>query len=453
MQKIVNNFFGKFVAFALLAVIFFPMVAMGARTFSLPSQKNQAGKFLQTDGSNVSWATAGAGGGVVETVTGLNTDNTDPQNPIVQISVDSTLAGAGTPGSPLSLDVGAVVGDDVVGGTADHVLYIDNSGNLFGDADFTRDSTTFTSRLADTSGADTGELAVSSTQVGLTFNDSTNIYGIQADTNSLDLRSGLLTWLWPSTDGTASVATPLMSDGAGGLTFAKPVQYDSTNDRVIFGSEADPLTDFYLGEGLTSTSLGDVSIHATPRTGTNVIGARMIIAGGLGTGNAVSGGVRLSVPVPTGSGTTAQGLQQALDIDGNRNIRAYGLHNNATANGSASNQDIRSGTYTPTCTAGSNFDAFTCNTFQWLRVGNVVTVSGTITVDATTASASTTGRFDLPVASNLAVTADLSGTTGTTSNEAGLVIADTVNDAVSLSYRAVGTASQTMSIHFTYEVL
>lgn len=32
------------------------------RTFSLPDQTGQAGKFLQTDGQNVSWATAGGGG-------------------------------------------------------------------------------------------------------------------------------------------------------------------------------------------------------------------------------------------------------------------------------------------------------------------------------------------------------------------------------------------------------
>jgi hypothetical protein len=43
----------------------------------------------------------GADGGVLS-VTGLNTDNTDPLNPIINISVDgSTITGAGTPGSPL----------------------------------------------------------------------------------------------------------------------------------------------------------------------------------------------------------------------------------------------------------------------------------------------------------------------------------------------------------------
>lgn len=45
---------------------------------------------------------SGAGGGSVNSVTGLNTDNTDPANPIVKISVDGvTVTGLGTPGSPL----------------------------------------------------------------------------------------------------------------------------------------------------------------------------------------------------------------------------------------------------------------------------------------------------------------------------------------------------------------
>jgi hypothetical protein len=40
--------------------------------------------------------------GGVQSVTGLNTDNTDPLNPIIQISVDGvTITGDGTPGNPL----------------------------------------------------------------------------------------------------------------------------------------------------------------------------------------------------------------------------------------------------------------------------------------------------------------------------------------------------------------
>lgn len=49
--------------------------------------------------SNVN-TSSGSGGGV-ESVTGLNTDNTDPLNPVIDISVSSGITGAGTPASPL----------------------------------------------------------------------------------------------------------------------------------------------------------------------------------------------------------------------------------------------------------------------------------------------------------------------------------------------------------------
>jgi hypothetical protein len=54
------------------------------------------------------------GSGSVNSVTGLNTDNTDPANPIVKISVDGiTITGDGTPGSPL-VSVGGGGGGDTI---------------------------------------------------------------------------------------------------------------------------------------------------------------------------------------------------------------------------------------------------------------------------------------------------------------------------------------------------
>jgi hypothetical protein len=54
-------------------------------------------------GSQQGWRIAKSiGGGGVQSVSGLNTDNTDPINPIVNISVDgTTITGLGTPASPL----------------------------------------------------------------------------------------------------------------------------------------------------------------------------------------------------------------------------------------------------------------------------------------------------------------------------------------------------------------
>lgn len=49
-------------------------------------------------------AVGGGSGGTVESVTGLNTDNTDPANPIVKLSLDAPLTGLGTPASHLAID-------------------------------------------------------------------------------------------------------------------------------------------------------------------------------------------------------------------------------------------------------------------------------------------------------------------------------------------------------------
>ena len=60
---------------------------------------------------------------------------------------------------------------------------------------------------------------------------------------------------------------------------------------------------------------------------------------------------------------------------------------------------VRSGTYTPTLTNVTNIsasDAFVC---QWLRVGNIVTVSGKVNIDQTTPGQIELG-ISLPVASD-----------------------------------------------------
>lgn len=73
-------------------------------------------------GSQQGWRVSedggGGGGGGVQSVTGLDTDNTDPANPIVQISVDGiTIRGDGTPANPLESIIGSDKGS--FGGGAD----------------------------------------------------------------------------------------------------------------------------------------------------------------------------------------------------------------------------------------------------------------------------------------------------------------------------------------------
>ena len=78
-----------------------------------------------TDGSKTINSTGG-GTGTVISVNGLDTDNTDPTNPIVKISVDgSTITGDGTPGNPLISQSGGGLTKIVLTGT------VNGNNNIF----------------------------------------------------------------------------------------------------------------------------------------------------------------------------------------------------------------------------------------------------------------------------------------------------------------------------------
>jgi len=73
--------------------------------------------------------------GSVESVTGLNTNNTDPLNPVVEISVDGvTIIGDGTPGNPLISVGGGDLQDvtDLGNTTTNDIQLISNAEVIFG---------------------------------------------------------------------------------------------------------------------------------------------------------------------------------------------------------------------------------------------------------------------------------------------------------------------------------
>jgi hypothetical protein len=113
---------------------------------------------------------------------------------------------------------------------------------------------------------------------------------------------------------------------------------------------------------------------------------------------------------------------------------------------------VASGTYTPTITNVSNTN-YTAGASQWIRVGNVVTVSGTHNGNTPVA---TLGQFrqSLPIASNLAAKSNLGGTFSTHNGfEGGPIIGDTTNDAAFFEWQSSNTGAFDMGYTFTYVVL
>lgn len=118
--------------------------------------------------------------------------------------------------------------------------------------------------------------------------------------------------------------------------------------------------------------------------------------------------------------------------------------------------NVTSGTYTPVATAIANVDAIVTAVCQWMRVGNVATVSGTIAVDTTAAGPTATSfRMTLPVASDFTTGGNLGGVGAImTSLLAGSsvvrITADSTNDAALFEWSAASTISNLMSFQFSY---
>jgi len=118
---------------------------------------------------------------------------------------------------------------------------------------------------------------------------------------------------------------------------------------------------------------------------------------------------------------------------------------------------LTNGTYTPTLTAVTNVAASTSASCQWMRVGSTVTVSGVISVTATTANTDTHLGISLPIASNIALTTNLGGTgasvTGGTLGQSGGLDGDATNDRARFLLRPTVASGINYSFSFTYQVI
>lgn len=114
-----------------------------------------------------------------------------------------------------------------------------------------------------------------------------------------------------------------------------------------------------------------------------------------------------------------------------------------------------SGTYTAVVSNTVNIDSTVVKGAQFIRVNNVVTVSGIITVDATTASTATSFQITLPIASNLANDFQLAGTgVHNFSNPVAVNISGNAgNNSAQFNFIANTTSGVDLPFQFTYLII
>jgi hypothetical protein len=118
----------------------------------------------------------------------------------------------------------------------------------------------------------------------------------------------------------------------------------------------------------------------------------------------------------------------------------------------ATDGNVFSGTYTPTLTNTTNVASSTAVICQYMRVGNVVTISGQFSVQATTGGIAFVLGMSLPIASNFTLQRQAGGSfsAGSTALTMNVIVADSTNDRLLITGIMTDTASRACAFHATY---
>lgn len=123
--------------------------------------------------------------------------------------------------------------------------------------------------------------------------------------------------------------------------------------------------------------------------------------------------------------------------------------------GNFSAANVTSGTYTPTVTGVANTSAQTAFATRYIRIGNVVYVSGLVQIDPVAAASTLTQvRMTLPIASELVSNNELTGVCAASDAlEAGGIYADTANNAAMIEFVSATTSNHNVRFNFSYSIL
>jgi hypothetical protein len=200
------------------------------------------------------------------------------------------------------------------------------------------------------------------------------------------------------------------------------------------------------GSGVCTDSKGTlISLNSTVyREGDTIAATDMPLSGVVDWGALTS----LEVPNSAGAAPTVSGQ---VAVDTTTASFEWGA--------GGANYAIYSGTYTPTITNVANAGGSPAGAVsQYMRVGNVVTVSGAAVVDPTTTNTRTQIGVSLPIASNFAAATNGTGIgfwagTPAAEDQVALLYSDATNDRMELYFTPVNVASDTIYFTFTYRVI
>jgi hypothetical protein len=147
--------------------------------------------------------------------------------------------------------------------------------------------------------------------------------------------------------------------------------------------------------------------------GTNITGTASGLTAGVASAVAVGGITGLGTGVATALAINVGSAGAFITFNGNAGTPSALVGTNISGTAASltagATTNVTSGTYTPTIANTTNVSASTPAQCQYMRVGSVVTVSGTFQLDPTTAVTDTLFTMTLPIASDFSINSNLGG--------------------------------------------
>jgi len=206
------------------------------------------------------------------------------------------------------------------------------------------------------------------------------------------------------------------------------------SNQMVIGSQAAPIYNVFIGNGSEDSVPQNIAINATGASGTDIVGANLILAGGRGTGSAAGGAVVLKTAPSNTSSSLQNSLVERLRVtsDGNvgvgtsvpgQKLSVAGTLGIIESGGSPTNYTVFRGgdqstdiTYTlPTAAPAANGQVLSSDTsgvMSWVGAstgtvtsiatgtgltGGPISTSGTIALDDTAVSPGTYTRANITV--------------------------------------------------------
>jgi hypothetical protein len=210
------------------------------------------------------------------------------------------------------------------------------------------------------------------------------------------------------------------------------------------------------GDWSTSLPWGRLSFYASDTSGSgpkihaaiDVVAAASVASASALSFKTSSGGADTLTEQLVIKETSAVGAVVEL-----KNAAGLQIARTAVTSPAATDGNVFSGTYTPTLTNVTNVASSTAVTCQYMRVGNVVTVSGQVSITATAGAAATVLDMSLPIASAFTLERQAGGVFSNGGNKYGRVAANATDDRFSFSYNAPDASVAVMFFNVTYQVI